>query len=354
MPGMGSLRRLSPVPAEGDPGRAVALAAPRRHPRPSTSGCARPRKLVRSPELGELRAFCAATDLGSIGNAARLLQVSQPALSKRLRTLEAVAGTQLLRRSSRGVSLTSAGADLYSAARRLLDEADAVQSLMSGFSVEIPPVRVAADPTIAETWLPAVLADLHRDARHHLAVEVIAANSAVVRRMIHEGRSDIGLAEIDPDSARAGTLTERVLWEDEVIVAVPTSHAWAAEREIDPAEFTLTPVIRRDPGASASQVVDLALARAGVPSATPLVEIGSTSAAVAIALTECAPVLLSETALSEHAHRGLVACRVRGIRFQQRFGVIFAGWVADLTPPARILARHLLEERDRALDAGEQ
>ena len=51
------------------------------------------RTLVRSPELSELRAFCAAVDLGSIGRAARLIQVSQPALSKRLKTLEAIAGT---------------------------------------------------------------------------------------------------------------------------------------------------------------------------------------------------------------------------------------------------------------------
>ncbi len=54
---------------------------------------------VRSPDIVELRAFCAAADLGSLGRAARLLRVSQPALSKRLRTLETLAGAQLLDRS---------------------------------------------------------------------------------------------------------------------------------------------------------------------------------------------------------------------------------------------------------------
>ena len=47
---------------------------------------------VRMADIAELRAFCAAADLGSLGRAARLLGVSQPALSKRLRTLEALAG----------------------------------------------------------------------------------------------------------------------------------------------------------------------------------------------------------------------------------------------------------------------
>ena len=51
---------------------------------------------VRSADIAELRAFCAAVDLGSLGRAARLLRVSQPALSKRLRVLEALAGARLL------------------------------------------------------------------------------------------------------------------------------------------------------------------------------------------------------------------------------------------------------------------
>ena len=39
-------------------------------------------------------AFCAAVDLGSLGRAARLLRVSQPALSKRMRSMEAVASVR--------------------------------------------------------------------------------------------------------------------------------------------------------------------------------------------------------------------------------------------------------------------
>jgi DNA-binding transcriptional LysR family regulator len=92
------------------------------------------RVLVRGPELAELRAFCTAASAGSIGRAARLLQVSQPALSKRLQALEAVAGTRLLSRSSRGVTLTQPGSLLYAAAVRLLAEADSVETLMRGLA----------------------------------------------------------------------------------------------------------------------------------------------------------------------------------------------------------------------------
>ena len=56
-----------------------------------------------TPDLNELRAFCVAADLGTLGRAAVRLHVSQPSLSKRLAALEAKVGAQLLERSPRGV-----------------------------------------------------------------------------------------------------------------------------------------------------------------------------------------------------------------------------------------------------------
>ena len=76
--------------------------------------------LARTPEVLELRSFCVAADLGSLGRAAIRLRVSQPALTKRLQALERLAGVPLLERSPRGVSLTPEGRRVYTEARRLL------------------------------------------------------------------------------------------------------------------------------------------------------------------------------------------------------------------------------------------
>ena len=70
-----------------------------------------------APDLNELRGFCVAADLGSLGRAAVRLRVSQPSLSKRLASLETKVGTRLLDRSARGVALTAAGRRLYRHAR---------------------------------------------------------------------------------------------------------------------------------------------------------------------------------------------------------------------------------------------
>jgi DNA-binding transcriptional LysR family regulator len=57
-----------------------------------------------TPDLNELRGFCVAAELGSLGRAALRLHVSQPSLSKRLASLEVKVGARLLERSSRGVA----------------------------------------------------------------------------------------------------------------------------------------------------------------------------------------------------------------------------------------------------------
>src|SRR4051795_9912788 len=101
---------------------------------------------VRSLDIAELRAFCAAVDLGSLGRAARLLRVSQPALSKRMRAIEAVVGTQLVERSPRGITATPAGTRLYVEARKLLAQAEAIDDLVRGLSGEEAPVRRGRSP----------------------------------------------------------------------------------------------------------------------------------------------------------------------------------------------------------------
>jgi DNA-binding transcriptional LysR family regulator len=294
---------------------------------------------VRSLDLAELRAFCAAVDLGSLGRAARLLRVSQPAMSKRMRTVEAVVGTRLVERSPRGISPTPAGTKLYVEARKLLAQAEAVDDLVRGLAGEERPVRLAASHTIAEFVLPGPLVDFERRRDRHLSVELMVANSVVVRELVRDGRADFGIAAVDRVAQGVAPLTETPFCEDEVIVAVPSTHAWAATDAIEMSEFTVTPMVVRDPSANTRRVVEEALATRGLSLAAPLAEVGSTSAAKATALSEGAPVLLSKMAVGA-ADEGLVVRRVRGLSFPRRF-VTVVGAEETLPAGARALAAAL-------------
>ena len=295
---------------------------------------------VRSLDIAELRAFCAAVDLGSLGRAARLLRVSQPALSKRMRAIEAVVGTRLVERSPRGISPTPAGTRLYVEARKLLAQAEAVDDLVRGLSGEEAPVRLAASHTIAEFVLPGPLVDFERQRDRHLSVELMVANSVVVRELVRDGRADFGIAAVDRVAQGVAPLTETPFCEDEVIVAVPSGHPWASSsRPVPVDDFVATPMVVRDPSANTRRVVEEALAERGLSLTAPLAEVGSTSAAKATALSEGAPVLLSRMAVGP-SDVGFVVRRVRGLRFARRF-VTVVGAEQTMPAGARALAAAL-------------
>ena len=295
-----------------------------------TSRTAKP---VRSPDVAELRAFCLAADLGSLGRAAVALRMSQPALSKRLRSLEAIAGTTLFERSPTGVTLTESGRRLYPEARKLLDQAEVIADLLGRFGAGAGPFRLAVSHTIAEFHLPPELVAYQQSAESPLTVELTAGNSKAVRRMVADGRADAGIAANrlpgDPDDR----LEELEVIDDEIVLAVPETHPWARCETVPRAEFLRTPLILRDPGAQSRRLVDAVLASRREQLAPPLLEIGSTAAAKREAIERRAPVLLSRLALDELVDR-LRRRPVQGLRFPRRFLVVCRS-VADLRPSER-------------------
>jgi DNA-binding transcriptional LysR family regulator len=299
---------------------------------------------VRAPDIAELRAFCLAADLGSIGRAAITLGISQPALSKRLRTLEAVAGVELLERSRAGVKLTDAGRNLYPAARKLLDQADAITELLGRFEGGDRPMRIALSHTIAEfVFAPELVAFQTRAGARAFPVELTAGNSSAVRRMVAEGRADFGVAAARLPDDPEDRLEELELVDDEIVLAVPQAHRWY-QREVVPHEqFLKTPLIVRDPSAHSRRLVDAVLAARREHLATPLLEVGSTAAAKSEALELGAPILISALALDEARDR-LHRRRVEDVRFPRRFLIVCRSQ-ADLGPAARELVAFLRRRR---------
>lgn len=281
----------------------------------------RGRRSIRGPEIAELRAFCAAVDLGTLGKAAVSLKISQPALSKRLRSLEAAAGARLLERSPRGVAPTAAGRRLYPEARRLLHQADVVERVLESAPQEEAPIELAVSHTIAEFFLPPELV-AYQAAGRRPPVQLTIANSSSVRRMVAEGRASIGIAATGPGGEDgADELEELELLGDEVVVAVPQDHAWYRRKQIPQKLFLSTPMIMRDLDAHVRRCVEAELAERGLSLAEPLIEAASTAVAKREALQRSAPVLLSDLSIDEARDR-LYRRPVAGLSFPRRFVVI--------------------------------
>lgn len=87
--------------------------------------------------LSLLRAFVCIVECGSISAGARRLKISQPTLSRQLRTLEEQCGAPLLRRDTHAMCLTPTGQRLLTDARTLLAHADEADQRLREDQVEL-------------------------------------------------------------------------------------------------------------------------------------------------------------------------------------------------------------------------
>jgi DNA-binding transcriptional LysR family regulator len=272
---------------------------------------------LRSPQLEELRAFCVAAELGGVGRAAARIGISQPALSKRVKSLEALVGTPLLERSAHGVTMTAAGQRLYAHARRIASEMEELTGVLQEIRGSLDTVHLAISHTPAEFLMPKALVLMRRSTS--APVEVVIANSRVVKHMTAIGHAGVGVAACLAGESLDG-LTCVPLLDDEIVIAVPLGHPWARRDSIAPRELLATPIVLRDPDAHTRQAIDEVLAGAGLGALEAACEVGSTQAAKDEAHELGLPTAMSRLALSP-ADR-LEVVRVDGLRFQRRFCVI--------------------------------
>jgi DNA-binding transcriptional LysR family regulator len=113
-------------------------------------------------QLSQLRHFLAVVETGSIRAAARRLGLSQPALTRSLRVLEAQLDTVLVRRTSRGVDLTEAGRLFLVRARNVHRElANAEQELSELGGRGSSAVSVGIASVIGALLVPGALERFH-------------------------------------------------------------------------------------------------------------------------------------------------------------------------------------------------
>lgn len=212
-----------------------------------------------------LTTFLAVSEQGGVLAASRMLHVSQPALSTRLRRLEAAVGKPLFDRSPRGMGLTEAGRRLLPVARKLAGVvAEALEAVEPEAVRPAGPLRLAASTTLANHVLPPLLAEMAR--RHALpGMDLRVGNTDEVLAAVRHGRVALGAVE---GLARAAGLRLEPLAQDELLpVCAPDRMAPEIRARVDGATtlkaFLKLPILWREPGSGTRRVIEEALRALG-------------------------------------------------------------------------------------------
>jgi DNA-binding transcriptional LysR family regulator len=106
-------------------------------------------------DIEHLRHFISVASRGSIGQACRELNISQPALTRSLQRLEREVGGRLLERSPRGVVVTAFGETYLPYAKAILNEASRAAEELAAFrGIERAKVRVGISPNFVSYLVP--------------------------------------------------------------------------------------------------------------------------------------------------------------------------------------------------------
>jgi DNA-binding transcriptional LysR family regulator len=115
------------------------------------------------PSVKELEAFMAVLEAGSFEGAARRLNATAPAVSKRISELESELGVRLFERTTRRCHITLRGRALVPFAQRVLADIDEIQRTVGERSSLTGHIRLGVPETIAYTLLPEILRSVSAD-----------------------------------------------------------------------------------------------------------------------------------------------------------------------------------------------
>lgn len=222
-----------------------------------------------------LRIYVAVLEQGSFTKAAKVLTMSQSAVSRAVQELERQLGTTLLERRARGVAPTMAGTVLGEHARRIFThERLAIKALNELRGLQRGRLAIGASSTIGIYLLPPLLGNYHR---RYPGIELfldIGNTQQIIERLLSY-RIDVAYVE---GPVAANEDLQVVPWRsDEMVVIASPDHPLTRRVTLDCSDLQDAPFIMREPGSGTRKVMEQALAAHNV-TVRPVMELGSTEA----------------------------------------------------------------------------
>jgi len=220
-------------------------------------------------EIDQLETFLAIVTYGGFHKAAEALHVSQPAVSGRVRALEASLGVQVFTRGKTRPELSPAGKALRPHAEELLRTVALARQAIHELQPQTAgAVRVAASLSVCTYLMPEVM-EKYRAANPEVMVHLRSGNSMQVLKMVLEGEAEIGVAR----SLNHPEVETTTLRDDPLVLVGHRALRAPGNRQVNLEEVESWPLIFYDRGSSDWTLSQGLFRRAGlIPNAVLEVE----------------------------------------------------------------------------------
>jgi LysR family nitrogen assimilation transcriptional regulator len=170
-------------------------------------------------DLKQLRSFLHIAELSSLSKAAERLHLSQPALSRQIKMLEAEIGEPLFLRTGRGVEITEAGRLLERRANAVLTELERFNSDLAAQKGRVAGTLCLGLPPSSGLILAGPLIERYRSEYPDVRLRVTQLLSGTLQEHLLDGRADLGILYEGATSPRIAF--ERLNSEELFLIARP-------------------------------------------------------------------------------------------------------------------------------------
>lgn len=187
-------------------------------------------------DINTLNAFIAVAEHGSFSQAAQQLFLTQPAVSKRIASLELQLNTSLFDRIGHQIALTEAGRTLLPRAKQLLHDIDDARRAIDNLSGEVSgTLRVGSSHHIGLHRLPSILKS-YTKRYPKVRLDLSFVDSETVWQQVLNGDLELGLLTLPPipDSR----LLHQVIWPDPLEFIASPEHPLAKNTTVSLEQLT--------------------------------------------------------------------------------------------------------------------
>jgi DNA-binding transcriptional LysR family regulator len=220
-------------------------------------------RIGRRMKLQDLHVLMTVVQAGTMGKAAELLNITQPAISRSIAELEHALGVRLLDRHHRGVEPTTYGRALLDGGALVFDDLrQTVKNIEFLTDPTAGSVRIGCNPFLTATFVSAVV-DRFSRRYPRIVFDVLAREAETLHRELSERSVDLLIAR------KYGPLADdqlgfEMLYDDAFVVVAGANNPWVRRRKVELADLVKEPWVLPRPATALGSVFAEAFRASGL------------------------------------------------------------------------------------------